>query len=311
MRQKSDYLKQNASISSFKSNDSWVILTDIEKRIKDKIEAVGTPLKDWDINIYRGVLTGFNEAFIISGAKKEEILANCKSEDERTRTDELIRPILRGRDIKRFDYDFADLWLINTHNGVKEKGVKPINIDDYPALKEHLNKYYNQLEKRQDKGDTPYNLRNCAYMEDFSKQKIVYIEIMTDNPTKGYDFPCFAFDSMQCITLNTAYIMCGSEIDLKYILAILNSDLGKRLVKYYVIQLQNRQFRMLHQYVSNFPIPKIKDSEKLVFKQLVDKVIQAKKMEEDSTFTENKINNLVNNLFSLTINEKLYIEKSN
>jgi hypothetical protein len=311
MRQKSDYFKQNATISSFKSNDSWVILTDIEKRIKDKIEAVGTPLKDWDINIYRGVLTGFNEAFIISGAKKEEILANCKSEDERTRTDELIRPILRGRDIKRFDYDFADLWLINTHNGVKEKGVKPINIDDYPALKEHLNKYYNQLEKRQDKGDTPYNLRNCAYMEDFSKQKIVYIEIMTDNPTKGYDFPCFAFDSMQCITLNTAYIMCGSEIDLKYILAILNSDLGKRLVKYYVIQLQNRQFRMLHQYVSNFPIPKIKDSEKLVFKQLVDKVIQAKKMEEDSTFTENKINNLVNNLFSLTINEKLYIEKSN
>ena len=140
MRQKSDYLKQNASISSFKSNDSWVILTDIEKRIKDKIEAVGTPLKDWDINIYRGVLTGFNEAFIISGAKKEEILANCKSEDERGRTDELIRPILRGRDIKRFDYDFADLWLINTHNGVKEKGVKPINIDDYPALKEHLNK---------------------------------------------------------------------------------------------------------------------------------------------------------------------------
>ena len=94
MRQKSDYLKQNASISSFKSNDSWVILTDIEKRIKDKIEAVGTPLKDWDINIYRGVLTGFNEAFIISGAKKEEILANCKSEDERTRTDELIRPLL-------------------------------------------------------------------------------------------------------------------------------------------------------------------------------------------------------------------------
>ena len=301
----SDYFKQNATISSFKENKSWVILTPIEKQIKEKIEQIGTPLKEWDIQINYGIKTGFNEAFIINGEKRKELI------EQDPKSAEIIRPILRGRDIKRFDYDFADLWLINTHNGVKEKGVKPINIDDYPALKEHLNKYYNQLEKRQDKGDTPYNLRNCAYMEDFSKQKIVYIEIMTDNPTKGYDFPCFAFDSMQCITLNTAYIMCGSEIDLKYILAILNSDLGKRLVKYYVIQLQNRQFRMLHQYVSNFPIPKIKDSEKLVFKQLVDKVIQAKKMEEDSTFTENKINNLVNNLFSLTINEKLYIEKSN
>ena len=327
MRQKSDYLKQNASISSFKSNDSWVILTDIEKRIKDKIEAVGTPLKDWDINIYRGVLTGFNEAFIISGAKKEEILANCKSEDERTRTDELIRPILRGRDIKRYSYDFADLWLLYIpwhfplHNdttvvGASEKAEQAFS-SQYPAVYNHLLKYKKQLSNR-NKAETGiryewYALQRWGanYWEDFSKQKIVYIEIMTDNPTKGYDFPCFAFDSMQCITLNTAYIMCGSEIDLKYILAILNSDLGKRLVKYYVIQLQNRQFRMLHQYVSNFPIPKIKDSEKLVFKQLVDKVIQAKKMEEDSTFTENKINNLVNNLFSLTINEKLYIEKSN
>ena len=100
-------------------DDSWVILSPIEQSIKRKIEAVGTPLKDWDINIYRGVLTGYNEAFIISTEKREEILANCKSEDERTRTAELIRPILRGRDIKRYGYDWANLWLINTHNGIK------------------------------------------------------------------------------------------------------------------------------------------------------------------------------------------------
>ncbi|WP_129588204.1 hypothetical protein [Capnocytophaga sp. oral taxon 878] len=94
-----------------------MILSDIEQRIKAKIEAIGTPLKDWDINIYRGILTGYNEAFIIDKAKKEEILANCQTEEERQRTAEIIRPILRGRDIKRYGYEFADLYLINTHNG--------------------------------------------------------------------------------------------------------------------------------------------------------------------------------------------------
>ena len=78
-----------------------MILSEIEQRIKAKIEAIGTPLKEWNVNIYRGVLTGYNDAFIIDKAKKEEILANCQSDQERKKTDELIRPILRGRDIKR------------------------------------------------------------------------------------------------------------------------------------------------------------------------------------------------------------------
>ncbi|MRJ11740.1 hypothetical protein EDL98_11815, partial [Ornithobacterium rhinotracheale] len=77
--------------------------------------------KDWDINIYRGILTGYNEAFIINGEKKDELIA------QDPKSAEIIRPILRGRDIKRYGYDFADLWLINTHNGIKEKGIKPIN----------------------------------------------------------------------------------------------------------------------------------------------------------------------------------------
>ena len=78
-----------------------MILSPIEQSIKRKIEAVGTPLKDWDVNIYRGVLTGYNEAFIINTEKRDEILGNCQTDEERKRTDELIRPILRGRDIKR------------------------------------------------------------------------------------------------------------------------------------------------------------------------------------------------------------------
>ena len=194
-----------------------MILSEIEQRIKAKIEAIGTPLKEWNVNIYRGILTGYNDAFIINKAKKEEILANCQSEEERKKTDELIRPILRGRDIKRYGYDFADLYLINTHNGVKEKGIKRIHIEDYPAVKAHLDLYYPQLEKRADQGDTPYNLRNCAYIEDFYKQKIVY-----PNMTK---FMPFFLDNENFLVNQKCFIMTGEK--LAYLTAFLNSNIFK------------------------------------------------------------------------------------
>ena len=172
----SDFVRHNAVSTDFSTSDSWVILSPIEQSIKRKIEAVGTPLKDWDIQINYGIKTGYNEAFIITTEKREEILSNCADEDERNRTDELIRPILRGRDIKRYGYDWANLWLINTHNGIKGK-LDRIHIEDYPAVKAHLDQYWDKISTRADKGDTPYNLRNCAYLDDFSKPKIVYREI--------------------------------------------------------------------------------------------------------------------------------------
>ena len=140
-------MQQTGTECEFSGSDSWVILSPIEQSIKRKIEAVGTPLKDWDINIYRGVLTGYNEAFIISTEKREEILANCQSEDERKRTAELIRPILRGRDIKRYGYNWANLWLINTHNGIRGK-LERIHIEDYPAVKAHLDGSVNRTVSR-------------------------------------------------------------------------------------------------------------------------------------------------------------------
>ena len=154
---------------NFTTKDSWVILSPIEQSIKQKIEAVGIPLKDWNISINYGIKTGFNDAFIISGAKRDEILANCKTDEERHTTAELIRPILRGRDIKRYEYNFADLYLINTHNGIKEKNIPRIDINDFPAVKKHLDKYWDKIEHRADQGDTPYNLRNCAYMVELTR----------------------------------------------------------------------------------------------------------------------------------------------
>ena len=206
------FVQQSGSVCEFSNSDSWVILSPIEQSIKRKIEAVGTPLKDWDINIYRGVLTGYNEAFIISTEKRDEILANCQTEDERTRTAELIRPILRGRDIKRYGYNWANLWLINTHNGIRGK-LERVHIEDYPAIKAHLDQYWDRISKRADKGDTPYNLRNCAYLEDFSKPKILWKRVgsilrfcYNDNEALGLDSTCFAIGNnieFVCCVLNT------------------------------------------------------------------------------------------------------------
>lgn len=141
-------------------------MTPIEQSIKRKIEAVGVPLKDWDIQINYGIKTGYNDAFIITSTKRDEILANCKTEEERSRTDEIIRPILRGMDIKRYGYNWANLWLINIHNGVKGR-IPRIKIEDYPAIKAHLDQFWGKIKDRADQGDTPYNLRNCAYLDNF------------------------------------------------------------------------------------------------------------------------------------------------
>ena len=296
------FVQQQGVEYGFSSSESWVILSPIEQSIKRKIEVVGTPLKDWDIQINYGIKTGFNDAFIISTEKRDEILANCLTEDERIRTAELIRPILRGRDIKRYDYEWADLWIINTHNGIKGK-LPRIDVNEYPAIKTHLDQYWDKISKRADKGDTPYNLRNCAYMEDFSKPKVVYMEIQTDNPNEGYPFPCYSFDKNNSIVLNTAYILSSKCIDARYILGILNSKLGKFLVKLYVTQLQERQFRMLAQYVVKFPIVKPDNIVKTKMIELVNIIL-----EKPCAEIEAQIDLLAYSIYGLTESEIGYLQ---
>ena len=176
-----EYIDDNSNEISFNTESAWIISNDIETNIRRKIEEIGTPLKDWDVQIYRGILTGCNEAFIISGEKRAELIK------EDPKSAEIIRPILRGRDIRRYGYEFADLYLINTHNGIKSKNIPPVDINEYPAIKKHLDKYWDKISKRDDKGDTPYNLRNCIYTDLFLEQKIVYPCIMSKGPSYAID----------------------------------------------------------------------------------------------------------------------------
>ena len=216
----SDYIKQNGVEGCrFDSSESWVILSEIEQRIKTKIEAVGTPLKNWDINIYRGILTGYNEAFIIDKTKRDEILANCKTEEERQKTAEIIRPILRGRDIKRYSYEFADLYIITTFPSLK------IDIESYPAVKQYLMSFgYDRLKQTGEKGARKKTNNkwfetqdSIGYWEDFSKQKIVYSNMCSE--------PSFYLDENGFLTNQKCFILTGEY--LKFLIAFFNSTLFK------------------------------------------------------------------------------------
>ncbi|WP_197736722.1 class I SAM-dependent DNA methyltransferase [Akkermansia muciniphila] len=246
-------MQQQGVECDFTGSDSWVILSPIEQSIKRKIEAVGVPLKDWDIQINYGIKTGYNDAFIISTEKRNEILANCKDADERKRTEELIRPILRGRDIKRYGYEWANLWIINTHNGIKGK-LPRIDVNEYPAIKAHLDQFWDKISKRADKGDTPYNLRNCAYMEDFFKPKLFYADI-----TQQLNF-CICKDVMFCN--NTTYFIASeNELLLDYIQKYLNSPLIDWYYRTLSVQLGEKAVRMFSMYVLEIPIPPISKSD--------------------------------------------------
>ena len=245
----SDFVQQQNSICDFSNSDSWVVLSPIEQSIKKKIEAVGTPLKDWDISIYRGVLTGCNEAFIIDTAKRDEILSNCQSPEERERTEALIRPILRGRDIKRYGYVDSGLYLINTHNGIRGR-IPRIKIEDYPAVKAHLDQYWDRISTRADKGDTPYNLRNCTYLEDINKPKIMYSEIVRS--------PQFYLDKCgQFLPEATTFILTGEH--LRYLYNILHSKTFTYFFKRFYAGggLGEDGYRYKKAFFEKLPIPKM------------------------------------------------------
>ena len=286
------FVQQNGTLTDYapashETGSSWSILSPIELSIKRKIESVGKPLKDWDIKIYRGILTGCNEAFIIDGAKREEILNKCRSAAERERTDALIRPILRGRDIKRYKAEWAGLYVLNVHNGIKEKNIPPIKIEEYPAIKAHLDLYWDKIAKRSDKGDTPYNLRNCVYMEDFLKQKIVWAE-MTNAPKFVLDNDCMFIDNIE-------YFLTGDN--LEYIVCILNSKLYTWLFDKICAKVMGaRKWRK--QYVEVLPIPKPDCKTLFTFNDLY-------KTRTEST--DLIIEDTIAQMLHLTSQEKLYI----
>ena len=228
----SDFVQLHFTKVLYDTSDSWVILSDIEQSIKSKIEAIGTPLKKWDIQINYGIKTGYNDAFIITTEKRNEILAHCLDDAERERTAELIRPILRGRDIKRYSYDWAELWLIYipwhyplhkdpTIQGASKKAEDTFKMQ-YPAVYQHLIQYKPQLSAR-NKAETGIRYEWYAmqrwganYSDDFNKPKIVWIELSDEAKFTICE---------ELIPLNTVFFITGEK--LYNILGMLNAKITK------------------------------------------------------------------------------------
>lgn len=202
-------------------------------------------------------------------------------------------------------------WHFPLH---KDPNIKGASLEaeeafknQYPAIYNHLLNFKTELSNR-NQAETGiryewYALQRWGanYMDDFSIQKIIYIEIMTDNPMEGYEFPCFALDYNKSVALNTAYIMTGDINNLKYILGILNSNTGRYLSKLYSLQLQQNQYRMLNQYVSKFPIPINKDYKESIIK-LVDKITEKRLL-----IDEINLNEIVYKIFNFSLNEIEFI----
>ncbi|GAA9867951.1 class I SAM-dependent DNA methyltransferase [Helicobacter pylori] len=302
-------MKQNAL-----STESFIFANASFLDLRDKMEGIGAPLKDWDIQINYGIKTGANEAFIIPTEKREEILNACKTQEERKRTEALIKPILRGKDIKRYSYEWAGEWVINTHNGYTSNlkfKIPPIDIEKYPTLKSHLDSHWDTIATRSDQGDTPYHLRNCAYLEDFEKEKIVYGEIVRE--------PRFYLDNGECelgyfYAEATSFILTGEH--LRYLLGMLHSKLITFAFKTFYAGggLGESGYRYKKAFIERLPIPQITpQNQKLADKiiALVDKILKSKEKDPKANTLdlEKEIDALVYQLYHLTDEEIKIIEE--
>jgi len=289
----SDYVRQNANFTEFSNSESWVILSEIEQRIKAKIEAVGTPLKDWDINIYRGILTGYNEAFIIDGNKKDELIA------EDPKSAEIIRPILRGRDIKRYGYDFNDKYIICARliTDIPNK---------YPVIAKYLQEYIGKGKLGDNSTTKVFNRPWWSWMQEpvnywneLSGQKIIWGEI--SDKTK------FSID-LDGSFLNeaTTFLMTGNS--LLYLVGFLNSKLSEYFFSKIGTTTGVGTVRWKKFTIEQLFVPQLQNSEKQKFENIVLEIIKRVSNNQEYSGLTKEIDLMIYKEFDLTKEEIEIIE---
>jgi hypothetical protein len=316
-----EYINQNwRTIPQEKlSDNAWTLADEKVLAIKEKIERIGRPLKDWDVKIYYGIKTGYNEAFIIDTETRNRILANCRDGEERKRTEEIIKPVLRGRDIGKYYYKWAGLYLIKIESGWTNKNRGKKKPDEF--FKETLSSLYQYLISfadkevqgrrkgllnRDDQGDYWWELRDCDYYPEFEKEKIVWQEIVRE--------PSFAYDDTGIYVEATAFLMTGNN--LKYILGLLNSRPVAFFFKIFYAGggLGEDGYRYKKAFLEQLLIPPLTPQNQPIADQiitLVDQILSAKKQnpEADTSQLEREIDQLVYRLYNLTEEEIKIIEE--
>lgn len=292
------------------SKESFTFSDENTSALKAKIERIGTPLKEWyGLNINYGIKTGLNEAFIITTEKRNEILANCKDEAEKERTAKLIRKMLRGRDIKRYSYEWAGLWVIGTFPSLK------LDIEQYPALKQYLSQFLPRIEQSGEKGCRKKTSNkwfetqdNIAYYEEFEKEKIVY-------PNMNKEFIAF-FDNEFFLLNQKCFILShqsNNKKELLYLTALLNSNVNFYYFKQIGAKLGASGYEMSKIFVEKLPIPKINSKNQKLADELInlaDEILKAKEQDKNANTQEleNKINSIVYKFYNLTEEEIKIIE---
>lgn len=266
-----NYFSEKCVTLSIKGEEVWKIGSSKELMINKRIEDKGLRLKDWSgLEFFRGVTTGLNEAFHISNSNAAEIT------NRNSKSGELIYPLLRGKDIKRWNYTYHDLSIIFTKQG--------IDIEQYPEIKNHLYKYYEDLIPKKNindkRGRKPGSYEwfeiqdNTAYFNNFLEPKIIWIEIS--------DRANYAYDEKGHFLTNSAYFISGEN--LKYLVSILNSSIGDFYFFQITAKIAGGRKRYTKQYVEQIPIPVISNKEQLPYEKLVDYVILAKSKVDDIVF---------------------------
>jgi len=301
------YLKKHHLSIVQKEIDSkcFSFADDATMKLKAKIEDMGVPLKDWDIKIYFGIKTGFNRAFIIDTATKKRLIRKD------SKSAEIIKPILRGRDIGRYYYEWAGLWIIVIPSGWtnQNKGKEKPEVffkNRFPAIYEYLKDIEDKvgtgkikakgkgLYQRDDQGNYWWELRDCDYYPEFKNEKIIYSDI-------GKRLS-FVYEPFGTFLNNTGYFINTGN---KYLLAFLNSRATNFYYGQISSQLGNTALRAFTIYIEQLPIPNIPEAEQKLFSILVDKILSLKKSDTqaDTSTLEAKIDDMVYKLYNLTPEE--------
>jgi type I restriction-modification system DNA methylase subunit len=245
------------------SAESWTIMLPDEARKIGQMKLNGIKLKNLPITINYGIKTGYNDAFFIDEETRQKLI------ESDPKSAELIKPMLRGRDISPYGISGSE-FLINVHNGLKDKNppINPIIINDYPTIKNHLDVFYPALAKRGDKGDTPYNLRNCAYLEEFAKPKIMY-------PNMTSVFP-FMYDETGFLSNDKSFILSAQDntVSLLFLVAVFNSSLAKLWIWYYCPELGDNRREIRKVYFEHFPVPQANEEQTAKLENLAKERIQ-------------------------------------
>jgi hypothetical protein len=288
------YTKQHARSLQAVNADAWIISNDIDMVIKNKIESKGVQLKDWDIKIYRGLVTGDNIGLVI----KDTNLADLKKLQVVDERNQFLKKYIFGENINRYQYVCKN-HIIAVHRGVD---LKNSYSEFYQVLLDHDEKCNYSISKRKEKGIYWYDLRGCKFYNLFSEPIIFWSDISSESK--------FAINIEAEVYVDTSAYFLYSQHSLKYLLANLNANIAKYYIRLVAAILSAKTIRWKKIYVEQIPIPQLTEQQQKPFIDLVDKILTAKKLQQDSSLYEQQIDQLVYQLYDLTAEEIAHIEYS-